>query len=177
MASYFIRSSARRRGPILIGATLIGLTILLGSALSGCAGGLTSTPEAAQPGSPSLNGCQTQQAPTNLAPADVALTGAGSSSTPTSDFTTKGSMKQGQTLDIHLAATVKWQMTTSPSSSILQVMEPQSWYDAQDSTCVWRMQGAGAGNTEVDYTGPLVCPPSGACPAVAAIARFNITVS
>lgn len=154
-----------------------GLPLLLALALASCGGGLTTTPAQPVPGSPQLNGCQTQQAPTNLAPADVVLTGAGSTSTPTSDFTTHGKMKQGQTLDIHLAATVKWQMSTPPTSSVLQVMEPQSWYDAQDSTCIWRMQAIGTGDTEIDYTGPFVCPPSGACPAIAAIARFNITVS
>ncbi len=168
MAGLFARTA-----PWCRPATVIGLILLLALALAGCANGLSTPPV---PGSPQLNGCQTQTTPT-FPPADVVLTGAGSQSTPTSDFTTQGSMKQGQTLDVHLAATVNWQLTTAPSSTLLQVMSPQSWYDASDKTCIWRMQAIGSGSAQMEFTGGLVCAPGDACPAIAGDARFNITIS
>ncbi len=171
MATHFGRIATLRWTTVLIG-----LPMLLALTLASCANGLTTAPVTPQPGSPQLNGCQTQTAP-NFPPADVVLTGAGSHSTPTSSFTTQGTMKQDQTLDIHLAATVKWQLTTPPNTAILQVLTAQSWYDASDKTCVWRMQAVGNGTTQMEFTGPLVCPPSGACPAIAGDARFDITVS
>lgn len=160
---------------------MVALTVLLSFALASCGGGLTGgssgSPGSQQPGSASLNGCKTQQAPSNLPPADVVLTGAGQGSTPTSDFTTHGKVKQGQTLEIHLTATVNWQMSTSPDAHVLQVEDPQSWYDAPDTACVWRMKALGNGETKFEFTGGLVCPPQQACPAIAALARFDITVS
>lgn len=168
MTALFARNALLRRA-----ATVTGPSLLLAWVLAGCANGLSTPPV---PGSPQLNGCQTQTAP-NLPPADVVLTGAGTQSTPTSDFTTQGSMKQGQTLDVHLAATVNWQLATPPSSTVLQVMSPQSWYDASDKTCIWRMQAVGSGSTQMEFTGGLVCAPGDACPAIAGVARFNITVS
>src|SRR5579863_7968411 len=165
MAALFARTALLHRA-----ATVLGLSLLLVWALVGCATGLSTPPV---PGSPQLNGCQTQTVP-NYPPADVVLTGASSQSTPTAQFTTQGAMTQGQTLDVHLAATVNWRLTTPPDTSVLQVLTTQSWYDASDKTCIWRMQAVGSGNTQMEFTGGLVCAPGDTCPAIAGDARFTI---
>jgi hypothetical protein len=86
-------------------------------------------------------------------------------------------VRQGQLIELRLPATTRWNLSTRPTESVLQVQQPESWYDGTRAVCVWRLSAAGAGTTRMALTGGLVCPPNTACPAIAAIAQYEITVA
>jgi hypothetical protein len=155
----------------------LALAVVLGLAGCGAPNVNAGAPAATgSPGSATLNGCKVQQAPANLPPADVILTQSSGSATPTSDFTQHVTVRQGQVIELRLPASIRWGMSTRPSGAILEVRQPESWYDSSYAVCVWRLHAAGVGVTRMNLSGGPVCPPQQACPAYAVIAQYEITV-
>jgi hypothetical protein len=157
-----------------------GFALLLVLSLAACGvSPASSTSGNPTPGSAALNGCLTQHAPSNWSPADVVLTASGPlgvTTTPSSDYITHVTVTHGQIIDMRMDATWSWRITTVPSPALLPMSQPAGWYDAQHRACIWRFTAMGSGTTPLDLSGGMVCPPHAACPAIAAIAYYQITV-
>ncbi|HEX6122026.1 MAG TPA: hypothetical protein VFY89_02645 [Ktedonobacterales bacterium] len=177
--------SPHHRGPLIHALPLV---LLLLGALSACGttghvstpGTGTHVPGAGTPGSATLNGCALQQGPTGLPPADVLVSQAGiqgATPTPSQELAPTGfALRRGQAAEFRLSATIQWGVTQS-ADGILASPQPQDWYDTTDATCVWRYTAVQPGTVKLSFTGGPVCPPNAGCPAYAAIARYEITVS
>lgn len=161
------------------GAMLACLVLLLFVAACSPAGGSgtsvgntapTATPA---PGSPQLNGCPTQHPPAGAQghPADVVV-GPGGSPEEGMPVT----LNMGQTLEVRLAATIRWGLHIQDAGHNLTTDQATGWYDASTKSCVWRFRAVGAGNVTLSYSGGLVCEPNSACPALAAIQQYNVTI-
>jgi hypothetical protein len=126
-----------------------------------------------------FNGCAVQRTPAGLPAADVVVTLTaiqGATPTPSHDPATTGfALRRGQVAEIRLTATIQWGVTQS-AAGILASPQPQDWYDAAGAVCVWRYTAAQAGMVKLSFTGGPVCAPNSACPAIAAISQYEITV-
>jgi hypothetical protein len=124
------------------------------------------------PGSADLNGCAAQHAPAGVAgkSADLVVTQGG-------DYTGQPvALRQGQTLEVRLPATINWGMQTRDADGILTTSEATGWYDATLRDCLWRFTAVKAGSVTLNFAGGPVCAPNTACPAIAAVQQYNITV-
>ncbi|HLV97413.1 MAG TPA: hypothetical protein VKT82_01940 [Ktedonobacterales bacterium] len=141
--------------------------------LAACApGGNGSGATTPTPGSADLNGCAAQQPPAGVAgkSADLIVTQGG-------DYTgLPVALRQGQTLEVRLPATIIWRLQQQDAAGILTTNEATGWYDATLKDCLWRFTAVKTGSATLSFSGGLVCPPNAACPAIAAIQQYNVTV-
>jgi hypothetical protein len=140
----------------------------------GSASGGNSNPTATPaPGSPELNGCPTQQPPAGVAerPADVVVEPGGS---PIDGM--QVTLSKGQTLEVRLSATVRWGLMIQGDQTMLMAPTPNGWYDASTKSCVWRFRAVGTGTVILSYSGGQVCEPNSACPAIAAVQQYTVTI-
>ena len=122
--------------------------------------------------STSFNGCPTKHIPVDGPPkADVVLTKGGSEQTPT-----PATITVGQVLRVQLPAAIQWQLTQSDGGSSLQSIDPFGYFHSPDLSCIWNFIAQTPGTIHLAYSGGLLCAPGSACPAIAAIADFTITV-
>lgn len=138
-----------------------------GSAASGAGAKVAATPA---PGSADLNGCQVQAAGGLLKVPDVTATQSETLPQPVS-------LTKGQILEIRLPATVRWSLNPADVSSVLNAESAQSLYEASDSSCMWQFTAKASGAIELDFSGGLVCSPGAACPALARLMSFAVTVN
>lgn len=160
-----MRHSLRWFSPLVVALALLAGC---GSAASGAGAKVAATPV---PGSADLNGCQVQAAGGLLKVPDVKAT---------QDTTTQPqpiSLTKGQVLEIRLPATIRWSLNPTDVSSILNAESAQSLYEASDSSCMWQFTAKASGAIELDFSGGLVCSPGEACPAVARLTSFAVTVN
>jgi hypothetical protein len=162
----------------------ITFALLLALTLSACgipaAPGSSGSAANATPGSAALNGCPARQPPAGWPPADVVLTETTAQgatiATSSNPYTMRATVTHGQIVDVRLRATIQWRVTTAPPANVLRLAQPAGWYDAQHRACVWRYTATASGVAPLSLSGGLVCAPRQACPALAAIASYEITV-
>lgn len=151
---------------------LWGVTAGLLVVLAGC--GATSavktTPAQATPGSAALNGCLVQTSGAATTPADTTLSDGSGGQFQTVTVTV------GQTIEVRLRADIRWTMAPLSPAGAMTIQSPQSVYDVATRQCVWRFTATTTGAVDLDFTGGLVCAPTAACPAIAAIQRFTVTI-
>jgi hypothetical protein len=154
---------------LLVVASLACLTLLAACGGSATAGGTpTQTPASAS------NGCPSQLIPVDSPrPPDVVLT---QQSDPGSNVKTV-TVTKGQVIEIRLPASFTWHLSQGEPSSVLEVAAPAGWYNSALRACIWRFDAASSGTAQLDFAGGPVCDPGKACPAIAVIAQYKITVS
>jgi Putative zinc-finger len=147
--------------------------------------GPTNTPDPGQqnpipsgtPGSITLNGCLTQQAPPNMPSTDVVATEQGVAGEPTStDFTHQVNLTNGQVLQVRLKANVNWHMTITDPDGVLTLQTIPGAYSKEHASCIWRFTTNKPGTAQLTFTGGMVCPPNSMCPDIAMLTRFAVTV-
>jgi hypothetical protein len=120
-----------------------------------------------------------QHAPQGLPSADITVTQRavqGATPSPSQGIATVGfAMRRGEIVEFRLAATIRWGVSMQ-NSAILTPHQSNDWYDASGQVCVWRYTAAATGMAHLTFEGGLVCPPNTACPALAAIAQYEVTV-
>jgi hypothetical protein len=85
-------------------------------------------------------------------------------------------LSQGQALEVRLPATINWGMQKQDTGGVLTTNEATGWYDANFKDCLWRFAAVKAGSATLSFSGGPVCAPNTACPALAAIQQYNVTV-
>jgi hypothetical protein len=85
-------------------------------------------------------------------------------------------IKVGQVLRVQLSAGIRWNLNQSDKGADLAAITPFGYFHEPDGTCIWNFTAATAGKVNLNFTGGLVCAPNTACPAIAAIAAFTVTV-
>jgi hypothetical protein len=124
--------------------------------------------------SASLNGCPTQLIPVDpFGKPDLILTQQSDPGT----FVKSVTVTQGQSLEIRLPAHISWRLTASDPAQTLAMAQPAGWYNSQLLACIWRFSAVSPGEANLDFSGGLVCAPGSACPAIAAVAQYHITVA
>jgi hypothetical protein len=86
------------------------------------------------------------------------------------------SLNKGQTLEVRLTATVRWMLNMQGDQTILTPASPNGWYDASTKNCVWRFTAVSQGYVTLSFSGGLVCAPNTACPALASVQGYDVTV-
>jgi hypothetical protein len=163
-----MRSIWRARGGALLIAACLALLAACGSSTLG--GTTQPTP------SSSLNGCPSRLIPVDppRRPADVVLT---QQNDPGSNFRTV-TVSVGQSIEIRLPASFDWRLARGePDPAVLALANPAGWYNSSLRACIWRLSAAAPGTAELEFAGGFVCEPGVACPALAAVARYKITVA
>ncbi|MBA3826802.1 MAG: hypothetical protein H0X24_23270, partial [Ktedonobacterales bacterium] len=120
----------------------------------------------------SLNGCPVQQIPVDGAPkAAVVLTHGGTQPVPV-----VATINVGQRLRVQLPANILWHLSGQDPNKSMEGINPFGYFSRVDGTCIWDFLADTAGTVQLSYSGGLVCAPNTACPAIAAVAAFSITV-
>ncbi len=151
---------------------LLAMLCIAACAPGGAFGSINPTALVATPGSAALNGCSAQKPPAGVAgtSADVVVTQGG-------DITGQPvALSVGQTLEVRLSATIYWRVQNQDTSGILTTTRAIGWYDGTLKDCLWRFTAVKAGSATLNFSGGLVCPPNAACPAIAAIQQYHVTV-
>ena len=175
--------TARPRLGAVLGTTMLLMFAACGSTAPGSAplspGGSHTVPIGTPqrtpqvPGSSALNGCPVQSAPASAStkPVDVILTDTNGAiaAQPTS-------VNVGQTLEVRLAASVRWALSLQDPQHVVTSAESEGWYDAAQQLCIWRFTAATPGSAALVYAGGLVCAPGSQCPTIAKAEEFDITV-
>jgi hypothetical protein len=168
-----MRSNVRGRAlPAIVCLACLALLAACGSGI----GTGTSTAGGSPTGTPGFTGigCPSQLIPVDppLHPPDVVLT---QQSDPGSTVKTVA-VAVGQSIEIRLPASFSWRLSRAPDS-VLALQNPAGWYDSTLNACIWRFGAASTGTVDLDFAGAIVCEPGKVCPALAAIARYHITVA
>ncbi len=126
------------------------------------------------PSKAALNGCLEQpgQATMPQDAADVVLTQHDPSAP---SFVQAVTVYIGQIIEVRLPTTIYWALAPH-DVDIVADAPPQSLLDVTDQVCVWRFVAKQIGTTPLNFSGGLVCAPDQACPAIAAIKQYAITV-
>lgn len=170
------RQSRLRYG---IGVLLLAALPTFVGACAAPGGGGTSTPPGGQathtPDPSRLDGCLLAQMPADAAAfhADVVVTQSGQNPQQVS-------LTVGERLQVRLISTFRWQLRESDPNASLAPTSAEGWFETGSSAgagaCVWDFTAAHAGSVTLDYAGGAVCLPDVACPAIAAVATFDVTV-
>jgi hypothetical protein len=162
------------RHKTLVGAFVALLLAGCGSTPSGLpnASAGTTTPAGVVTPTSAYNGCPAKQIPVDTSSqADIVVTDQGAA------LHQPISLHVGQTLEVRLRASVIWQLVKTDAGHALQAAEPQGWYDGSAETCVWRFAASATGTVTLNFSGGLLCAPNSACPAIAAVQDYAVTVS
>jgi hypothetical protein len=120
------------------------------------------------------NGCPSQLIPVDPPrPPDVVLTQQSDSGSNVKTV----NVTKGQSIEIRLPASFTWHLSQGTPSPVLDMAAPAGWYNSALRACIWRFGAASVGTVQLEFAGGLVCEPGRACPALAAVALYKITVA
>lgn len=132
-----------------------------------------STPTA-RVGTAAYNGCPAQQAPADAGSfkPDMIV-----SQNPQSASSAQPiALVRGQRLEIRLEPMVQWQLNLSDPDHTLANSASEGWYDGTLKACIWHFTAIGTGSAQLNYSGPVVCPPLKLCPAVEQELIYHVSV-
>jgi hypothetical protein len=89
--------------------------------------------------------------------------------------TTSGRAHVGDLVQIQLTGAWHWTLSSAPSQ--LDATPYAGAYDQTRQICFWDFRALSAGSAKVDFTGTPRCESGQACPAIARVETFTVTVS
>jgi hypothetical protein len=151
------------------------LALTLGTLLAGCG---YSTANGAGPGGDT--GGSGPITGTSIRPcvgpyADVEVEGQPALTLSDTSTTTSGRAHVGDLVQIQLTGTWHWTLSSAPPQFV--ATQYAGAYDQARQVCFWNFRAQSAGNAKVDFTGSPRCESGQACPAIARVETFTITVS
>ena len=84
--------------------------------------------------------------------------------------------QQGQTIEVDLPSTMKWQGPLFLAQNLLTMQSPSGYAFPATRSCVWRFVATASGVANLSFTGRPICQKAHACPMYIVAIQFTVEI-